>query len=96
MIDSVPNSERKIAFLLQCCHTTGFGWLTGTERKKYLRSRPKTDALEECVQSIEEIDPWITLWKAKTTIVAAKGASVSQQLVPVIQKTLGYSLKKIF
>lgn len=43
-----------------------------------------------------EKDLFITYGKAKATIVAGKGVSVSQQLVRMVQKRLGYSCKKGF
>lgn len=38
-----------------------------------------------------ETDPSIALWKAKKTIGVATGVAVSQQLVRVVLKSLGYS-----
>jgi hypothetical protein len=59
-----------------------------------MRSAPKTDIVNDCFCSMVDNDPLITTRKAKVKITATRGVPVSQQLVRVVLKTLGYSRKK--
>jgi transposase len=94
-IYSLLHSSRRTASLLQVSHTTVLRWLRNTERKKYKRSAPKTDILKECLREMVENDPSFTLRKAKATIEATIGVSVSHQLVRVVLKSLGYRRRKV-
>jgi len=94
-IYSLLKSSRKTASLLQVSHTTVLRWLRNAERKKYKRSAPKTDILKARLREMVENDPSFTLRKAKATIEAATGISVSQQLVRVVLKSLGYRRRKV-
>ena len=52
-----------------------------------MRSEPKTNILKEWLRSIVESDPSITLRKPKATAVAARGVTVSHQLILAVLKT---------
>jgi hypothetical protein len=52
-----------------------------------MRSEPKTNILKEWLRSIVESDPSIILRKPKATAVAARGVTVSHQLILAVLKT---------
>jgi len=51
--------------------------------------------MKDCSSSMIENEPLISIWKVKPTIVDTASVSVSQQLVHVVLKTLGYSHNKV-
>jgi hypothetical protein len=59
-------------------------------------SAPKTDILTDCLWPTVGNDPLITLMRAKATPEAATPVSVSEQLVYVVLKALGYSRTRMY
>jgi len=51
--------------------------------------------MKDCSSSMIENEPLISIWKVKPTILDTASVSVSQQLVHVVLKTLGYSHNKV-
>jgi hypothetical protein len=58
-----------------------------------MQPAPSTDITENCLLSKIENELLITLRELKETILATKSVSVSQQLVHIVLKTLGFSRK---
>jgi len=93
MIYTFLISASRTASFLRVSHATVLRWLRHTDRNRYMRSVPKTDILTVCLRSMAESDPSFTLWRVNVTTVATTGVSVSQHLVHVALKTLGFSCK---
>jgi len=64
-----------------------------TERKNQMRSAPETDIFRDFLRSLVENNWLIAIEKTRAASMDTTGVSVSQQLVPGILKTLGYSRK---
>jgi len=77
----------------QSCHSTQ---MVEDHRKKqvYAVCDSKTAILQDCQRPMVENNTFSTLPTAKETIAATTGVSVSQQLVRVVPKPLGYNHKK--
>jgi len=91
---SVRNCARRTVFLVQVSHIIVLRWLRITERHMSMRFSQK-NIMKDCSSSMIENEPLISIWKVKPTIVDTASVSVSQQLVHVVLKTLGYSHNKV-
>jgi transposase len=87
------NRATRTAFLLKFSDITIRRCLRSTERNTYMQPAPSTDITENCLLSKIENELLITLRELKETILATKSVSVSQQLVHIVLKTLGFSRK---
>ena len=91
---SIFNSLRKTAIILNVSHTTIARWLKQTEKKSYKRSSNKSDLIVDVIRTTITANPYISLRSFTQVIKTTLNIQVSKELVRIVIKRLGFSLKK--
>lgn len=87
-------SLRFVSELMKISVSSIHRWVSNTEKKNYYRPSKKADTITEIIKSTILLNPFITVRAFVTLIKDSLNIEVSKELVRIVIKRLGFSLKK--